>query len=105
MWFFELNQPINAVDSYGVLNQQVGASGSALAGAPVTTANADTWIISPMFLSGAATSVSSPFTLDVDPTSGNGTAYYSASSAGTYQPTITANGSGDDWCSSTVAFK
>ncbi len=105
MWFFELNQTIHSVDSYGVANQELNASTTALAGAAVTTQNPDTWVISAMYLSGTAKSVATPFTIDIDPVSGNTTAYDSPTTAGTYQPTITANAKGDDYCSSTVAFK
>ncbi|MGA2051512.1 MAG: hypothetical protein ABSG96_27925, partial [Terracidiphilus sp.] len=105
MWFFELNQAIHSLDSYGAANQQLNASTTALAGAAVTTQNPDTWIISAMYLTGTAKSVATPFKIDIDPASGNTTAYYSPTSAGTYQPVITANAKGESYCSSTAAFK
>jgi len=104
-WFIELSAPITAIDSVGLLNQQYNASTSSATGASITTTLASDFVVSSLFVTGVVSSVSSPWTVDIDATSGNGIAYYEAASAGTYQPTFGLNATAANyWASSTVGF-
>jgi hypothetical protein len=104
IWFIELNQPIGGVDQTAVLdNQSAAPTGYTCSGPSITTQQANEFVLSAIWLSSDVVSVSAPFTQG-SVARGNSIAYYSAASAGTFQPTFTSDLPNDGFAINLVSF-